>query len=132
MKLTSEILKKICDDYGIREGNKEKLIKTFLAEYPDTELTEKKYNYKEGKGVDYSSEDGRLILKLETPTLADNNECIPSMGAAYFHGKDFTRIFLKSGYDRSFPQRSTKIVAKDDKVRKRWPEKIKDIFFHAR
>ena len=126
MKFTPETLKEISEEYRISEENQERLAQEFFAEYPDIELTEEKYSYKTGKGVNYSAENKQVVLKFEVPahTKVDNGS-VRTAGAVYFHGKTFTHILLKSGYEIFLPHKVS-----DNK--KKWYVSVKNLFFRSR
>ena len=122
MKLTSETLKKTCEEYKICGENQEKLVKEFFENYPDIELTERKLDYGSGKSVDYFSA-GRCMLKFDVPTSSGINEGLAHpLGKAYFHGKKFDHVFLESGYNCVLPHH-VKIIGHDGK----WSEKIRSL-----
>ena len=102
------------------------MLQEFFVEYPDIELDEEKYSYKTGRGVNYSTQNKQVVLKFEVPTPTEvDNGSVRTAGAVYFHGKTFTHILLKSGYEIFLPHKVS-----DNK--KKWYVSVRDLFFHPR
>ena len=135
MKFTPETLRKTCEEYKICGENQDKLVKEFFENYPDIELTEAKSEYRVGRSASYSF-NNRVILSLNAPTSASvdlNRECVRPMGAALFWGVTSGCVFLESGCYKPLMHTGSNIkVATDNKVKRKWYEKIKDIFLHTR